>query len=684
MRVPPRSDRLKPSRRNLWIGAALFAATLLAYLPALRAGFVWDDDGFVTKPELRSLAGLARIWTDLASTEQWYPLLHSFFWLQHRLWGDAPLPYHFVNILLHALAACLLGRVLLRLAIPGAWLAAGIYALHPVYAESVAWVTEQKNTLSLVFYLAAALVYLGMDRGRAEAVPQPRSKPSIAADAPRQPYPQKSSAAASSCQPYVWYRSGSYWLATMFFLCSILAKSVTATLPAALLVVAWWQRGRLTRADWFPMIPWLGLGAVIGLVTAWVEYHYMGAHGSAFGLSLVERGLLAGRILWFYPTKLLWPDLIFIYEHWKIDATVWWQWLYPIAALGLVAWLWKLRTRTRGPLAACLYYAGSLVPTLGFFNVYAFKFSYVADHWQYLPSIGLVVLAAAGIATWGARFPAALRTGSAVLLVLLAALTWHQALGYRDMETFYRTILAKNNDCSLAHNNLGLLLREDGRLDEAAGHFREMLRLDPQDADAIGKLAVTYSRLNRPAEAVQQYEAAQRLKPGEAGLENDLGAALVTAGRRDEAVAHFERALQLQPDFADASYNYGSLLISVGRPAEAVERFRSSLRLQPDNAKAEHNLGAAYLTLGRLDDAVARFTAALRLRPDYFEAHYNLASTLGNQGKLDEAIQHLQEAVRLQPRHAGARLALAGLLAKAGRNGEAVIQRDAAAALSRR
>jgi tetratricopeptide (TPR) repeat protein len=636
-----KSNRLKTPRRNLWICAALFAATLLAYLPALRAGFVWDDDGFVTKPELRSLAGLWRIWTDLSSTEQWYPMLHGFFWVQHKLWGDAPMPYHLVNILLHALAACLLGRVLLRLAIPGAWLAAFIFALHPVYAESVAWITEQKNTLSLVFYLASALAYLAYDERRQ---------------------------AALDGKPVPGGTGRLYLVAAGLFTCAALSKSVTATLPPALAVILWWKRGRLDfRRDLAPLVPLLGIGAVIGLATAWVEYHYMGAQGSAFTLNLLERGLLAGRIAWFYPTKLLWPDLIFIYERWQIDAGVWWQWLYPLATLGLLGWLWAIRHRTRAPLAAVLYYGGSLFPTIGFFNVYAFKFSYVADHWQYLPSIGLVVLAAAGLATWGVRFPGALRTGAVVVLAVCAGLTWNQSLGYRDMETFYRTILAKNNDCSLAHNNLGLLLREDGRLDEAARHFREMLRIDPKDADAIGKLAVTYTRLGRPDEAIRQYESALQLKPADASLENDLAAALVAAGRRDEAAPHFERALQLQPDLADASYNYGNLLFNLGRPADAVPHYQAALRAKPDNASAEHNLGAAYLQLKLPEEAALHFTAALRLRPDYFEAHYNLATVLSTQGKFDEAIQQLQAALRLRPDHPAARAALATALTKAGR-----------------
>jgi hypothetical protein len=233
--------------------------------------------------------------------------------------------------------------------------------------ESVAWISEQKNTFSLFWYLLAAWVYLGID-GRSDPLGQPGSN-SATDPAPRQargPEPVERAG-----RPSLWHRNPRYWLATFCFLLSILAKSLTATLPCALLVIAWWRRGRITKADWLPMLPWFAAGAAFGLLTGWVEYHYMGAQGAHFDLNLVERGLLAGRILWFYPKKLLWPDLIFIYEHWKVDAAVWWQWLYPLAALAFVGWLWTLRKRTRGPLAASLFYGGSLFPTGGFFNVYA-------------------------------------------------------------------------------------------------------------------------------------------------------------------------------------------------------------------------------------------------------------------------------------------------------------------------
>src|SRR5262249_51422 len=146
--------------------ALVFAATVLVYLPAMRAEFIWNDIDYVTAPALQSAAGLKRIWVEVGATEQYYPLLHTAFWVEHMLWGDTPLGYHLVNVLLHAGAACLFAAVLRRLAVPGAWLAALLFALHPICVESVAWISEQKNTLSLVFYLGAALAWLRFDASR--------------------------------------------------------------------------------------------------------------------------------------------------------------------------------------------------------------------------------------------------------------------------------------------------------------------------------------------------------------------------------------------------------------------------------------------------------------------------------------------------------------------------------------
>jgi hypothetical protein len=309
--------------------------TLAVYWPALRGGFIWDDDAHVTRVDLRSLGGLFRIWFEPGATQQYYPLLHSAFWFENKLWGDSPLGYHLVNALLHATAATLFGVLLKRLAVPGAWFAAFLFLLHPVCVESVAWISEQKNTLSLVLYLTAGIAYLRFVEKR------------------------------------TWRN---YLLVTLLFIFALLTKTVTATVPAAMLVVGWWQRGRLEwKRDVVPLLPWFAMGAMGGLLTAHFERVLIGAEGDEFALGFFDRVVLAGRVVWFYFGKLLWPaDLIFFYPRWAIDAGVWWQWLFPVAALIFVGALFWWRHRTRGPLASALLFGGSLFPVLGFFNVYPF------------------------------------------------------------------------------------------------------------------------------------------------------------------------------------------------------------------------------------------------------------------------------------------------------------------------
>jgi len=588
--------------RNSWrlrLGAwlAICALTLLAYGPALRAGFIWDDDAHVTAPGLRSLHGLGQIWLRVGATQQYYPVLHSWFWLEQRLWGDAALGYHLADVLLHATAAWLFALVLRRLAIPGAWLAGLIFALHPVGVESAAWISEQKNTLSAVGYFLAALAYWEFDdrRGRAAAC---------------------------------WWAG-----ATALFALALLSKTVTATLPAALLVVGWGGRGRLSwRRDVLPLMPWLGMGVAAGLFSAWVERRYVGAQGTDFALSAVQRCLLAGRAIWFYLGKLVWPaDLIFIYPHWKLDPARAWDYCFPAAAVALTVLLWGWRRRSRGPLAAWLFFVGSLFPALGFFNVYPFVFSYVADHFQYLASCGVISAGAAG-AVLGLRqvSPGLRAAGWGAILALLATLgglSWAQSRSYRDAPTLYRAILQRNPDCWLAHNNLGLWYEEQGD----------------------------------SARAIAEYQKTLWLKPDSAGGHFNLGCAWAQfPERRNDALAEYREALRLNPAHAEAHNNLGLLLAS--RPegrAEAVREFTAALRVRPGYAEAHNNLANTFLQMpGRLDDAIANYRAALRENPRYAAAHFNLAIALLNRpGRTEEAEAELREFMRLEPGNpAGLRL----------------------------
>jgi len=573
---PVKPALLQSLKRDWVLGFLLFVFTLAVYQPAWQGKQLWDDDAYITKIELRSPSGLARIWTELGATQQYYPLAHSVFWLEYHLWGDSTLGYHLVNILLHFLSAVLLVCILRRLMIPGAWFVAAIFALHPIQVESVAWMTELKNTLSGVFFLSAVLAFLQFDQEREKR---------------------------------------SYARALGLFILGLLSKSAIATLPVSLLAVLWWKRGRINwKRDVGPLLPFFIVGITSGLFTAWMEYKFVGAEGSEFDFSLIERCLIAGRAVWFYLSKIFLPvDLIFIYPRWNVSQAVWWQYLFPVAALILAGVLWWLRNRSRAPLAAFVCFTATLFPALGFFNVYPFRYSFVADHFQYLACIGPIALAAgAGSASGVLRGNRRSMLVMAVLL-MLGVLTWKQSGMYADAETLYQTTIRKNPACLMAHNNLGILLAELGRTDEAMAHYRKALELNPRDYDT----------------------------------HCNFGKLLTKLGRTDEAMAHYRKALEISPRYYNALYNLGILLAELGRTDEAMAQYRKALEISPYNINALNNLGILLLKTDRTDEAMAQYRKALEISPDNIIILNNLAGAFEHKGQLTDATALLQRALAL-------------------------------------
>ncbi len=639
---PLPSGRARNWREAALLLAVLLLATLAAYYPAWHGGMLWDDDGHLTRTGLRSASGLWRIWFEVGATQQYYPVLHSTFWILHRLWGDDTLGYHLLNIVLHALSALLVALFMRRLAVPGAWLAAVVFALHPVQVESVAWISELKNTLSAVFYLSAALAYLRYDRLRQKRF---------------------------------------YVLALALFIFALLSKTVTATLPAALLVVFWWERGRLQwRRDIAPLAPFFALGAAGGVVTAWVERALIGAQGAEYQFNLLERCLIAGRVIWFYLGKLIWPaNLIFIYPRWQISQGAWWQYVYLLGAITLLGALWLIRRRTRGPLAALLLYCGTLFPALGFVNVYPFKFSFVADHFQYLASASVIALLSAGLSCLSTRWRLqgrAAGAGVVALGILLASLTWSQSRQYVDAETLYRTTIRRNPSCWLAYNNLGVLkfLGPGADPREAMADIEEALRLNPDFADAYNNKGYRLRQMGRFEEAMRQDEQALRLVPNFAVAHNNLGIDLQKLGRLEEASSQFREAMRLDPNYADAHNNLGDVLQEMGRFEEALAQHHEALRLNPDSAEAHNSLGNALQRTGRSDEGLAEYREALRLKPEFADAHNNLGYALQRVGRFEEALAQQREAVRLMPDFPGFHYNLANTLREMGRFEEAAAE----------
>lgn len=632
--IHPRDDS-RPLR-PIWIGTLVFLATLIAYFPALSAGFIWDDHpGHVTKSELRSLDGLVRIWTDIGATQQYYPLLHTAFWVEHHLWGDGPFGYHLLNVLLHATAACLVGTLLRRLAIPGAWFAALLFAVHPVAAESVAWISEQKNTLSTVLYLCAALAFFRYHDDR-----QPRY----------------------------------YAIATLWFVSALPTKTVTAALPAALLVILWWRQGRVTwREDIAPLLPWFALSIGAGTLTAWVEHAQIGAQGTDFALGSIERVILAGRAAWFYLTKILWPaELIFIYPRWDIDAREAWQWLFPISALLALAAMWFRRRNNRGLLAGSLFFVGTLFPALGFVNVFPFIYSFVADHFQYVAMLGVLALVAAGATQWAARLPVSVARGAAVVVLLtLGTLTWRHAATFRDVFTLYTTTITRNPACWMAYNNLAIALVDAGRPNEALPHYEKALGLRRNYPEAENNFGFALTQLGRAADALPHLQRAVQLKPGYAEAHNNLGAALMGLNRPAEGMAAFGEAVRLNPRYAVAHFNLGLALASNGKPADAIPHFQRALQHNPNYADAELNWAIALTVSGRAAEALPRFERALQLNPRNLHTHVSYGRALATLGRLEEAIARYRAALELQPNVAEIHFQLAVALRQIGQNDEA-------------
>jgi Tfp pilus assembly protein PilF len=529
-------------RRPIVLGLLLAALTFVVYLPVVRNGWVWDDDMHVTgNVALRSLDGLRRIWVDLDALPQYYPLVHTTFWIEYRLWRLDPLGYHLVNVGLHAASALLAWRALRGLSVPGAWCAAAAFALHPVHVESVAWVTERKNLLSGLLYLAALLAFLrgfGLDDGaHRHAEPRPRVGPRV--------------------------------LGTVLYAGALLSKTVTCTLPAALLLLLGWKRGRAARGELALLLALAAAGAAGGLTTVWLERHHVGARGEPWDLGIVERGLIAGRAFWFYLGKLVWPArLAFVYPRWEIDPRLAGQYVPPLAALALVLVLWRLRARWgKGPLVATLYFALTLAPALGFFDVYPMKYSFVADHFQYLASLGPIALVSALAARVAApRIGPARRTlATALVLAALGSVSWRQAAVYRDAESLWRDTLAKNSRAWLAHNNLGMLLVRQGRAEEGARHLREAVDLAPDVLEPRLNLGEVLERQGRAAEALAVIAEAVRRHATSALAHHNLGTALAKRGRLDEAAAHLAEAVRLDPDLVEARRNLATVLQRGGK-----------------------------------------------------------------------------------------------------------------------
>jgi tetratricopeptide (TPR) repeat protein len=580
---------------------------------------------------------LTRIWTELGATQQYYPLVHSAFWLEYHLWGDSTLGYHLTNILLHCLSVALLLKILRRLVIPGAWFVAAIFALHPAQVESVAWISELKNTLSGVFFFATILAYLKFDSER---------------------------------------KRSSFVVAIGLFILGLASKSVIATLPVSLLVVFWWKRGRLDwKQDVVPLLPFFAVGIASGLFTAWVERRFIIAgEESAFALTFVERCLVAGRAVWFYLGRVVWPsDLVFIYPRWNVSQAVWWQYLFPAGTLMLAGVLWLLRKRWRAPMAAFLFFTATLFPVMGFFNVYPFRYSFVADHFQYLACLGPMALGVGTACAFGLLKAGVRTVVYAAVLVPLTMLTLKQSGMYANAEVLYRTVIQQNPDCWLAYNNLGGLLGQSNRVDGAIALYLKALEIKPNYAVAENNLSGALLRSGRVDEALAHCQKAVEMDPNYGDAHHNLGILFERAGRIDEAIVQYGREVEIAPGYAEGHNKLGNLLGSVGRSDEAIVHYREALEINANDGEVHCNLGNVLLKMGRTAEAIQQYLKALAIRPGYEKAHTNLGHALRESGRIDEAISQYERALEISPNKISALQNLALALNEKGQAGKAVL-----------
>jgi len=637
-----------PPKRLILAVAALFALTVITYWPVLRYGFIWDDDDhFTENPAMTHPRGLAKIWSDL-SISRYYPLTLTDFWLQRRLWGLNPLPYHAVNIILHATNAALVFVLLRRLKICGAWVAAAAWAVHPVNVESVAWVTELKNTQSSLFFFVSLLCHLKFER-----------------EGNRK-----------------WYV-----LALVSFAAAALSKPATVVLPLVLLLLAWWQRGRLHKTDWLRTTPFFALSIGMSLLTVAEQHGQILRSPQDWSLTPTERLIVASKALWFYGAKVLCPlNLSFIYSRWETNADSLGA-LIPLFGIGgVAAVLWRFRRRHWAHAASfgLGYYAVALLPVLGFFDIYFFRYSFVADHFQYLASLGVVALVVAGGATLLQR-----RTMQRVVAFVsisgLSTLSWNHSQVFQNNERLWQDTVAKTPGafvayCNLgviangkkqyaeseryfrealrlkpgfleAQSNLGLTLTEQHRYEEAEQALQESLRIKPDYSKALYCLGHLYYKMKRPVDSEQYFHRAILAEPNMVEAYSDLGTLLLEQNRRDEAMQCYRFALTLRPDFAIAASNLAKILADAGQLNEAIPLYEQAVKADSELSELHYNLALAYRKAGRFNDAIQQFRTAIELKPSLADGYLELGRTFANNHQFADAIKTFRRGLEVEPRH---------------------------------
>jgi len=563
------------------------------------AGFIWDDDTFlVNNPLIKLSNGLYQFWFTTKAPD-FFPMTSTTLWLEWRLWGMNPLGYHIVNVLLHALSTVLIWRVLTHLRMPGAWLAAALFAVHPVNVESVAWITERKNTLAMLFYVMSILFYLRFE------------------DTDR----------------WRWYG-----MALGSFVLSLLSKTAVVPLPIVLLGLAWWQRDRVSSRDVKLTLPFFGIAVLLGLITVWFQSHNAIASEMVRADSLWSRLAGAGWAVWFYLYKALLPvNLIFVYPKWQIDAT---KLLSYVPGLMVLAWAAVFLRFRKGWGKAWLfglgYFVVMLLPVLGFRDIYFMRYSLVADHWQYFSIIGPIGLIAAGI-TWASdrlkkRNVFLVPVFSAILLLVLGVLTWRQTCNYSDVETIWNMTIARNPACLMAYNNRGVIYKDLGNYRQAIEDFNKAIEIKSDNAVAYYNRGNVYTDLGNYRQAIAELNRAIEINPGYAEAYSNRGNAYKSIGNYRQAIEDYNRAIEINPIQAEAYIGRGVAYKVLGNYRQAIAELNRAIEINPGYAEAYSNRGNAYGGLGNYKQAIEDYDRAIEIKPGYTDAYFNRGLGYLNQG----------------------------------------------------
>jgi len=546
--------------------ALIVIACLWIYSPVFDGEWLWDDDYLITdNPVVQSPGGLWQIWF-APTTADYFPLTMSALWLLWQCFGLDSTGYHIVSALLHALGACLVWALLRSVGLRGAWLAALIFAVHPIAVESVAWVSELKNTFSLPFFLAGACFFVRFeDTGR----------------------------------------RGFYWAALGFFLAAMLAKSSVVMFPVAMLLYTWWRRDRIAWRDLWNAAPFFLVSLLLGLVTLHFQHsRAIGDEPIPIG-GLDSRFAIAGMGIFFYLSKILWPAvLVPIYPQWSANPPEPLQFLpWPILAAILVIFWLKRKTWGRHALMGVGFYLIMILPVLGFVAMSYMRVGWVADHFVYIPMIGIVALCVAAGYRVRDLAPASWRPFFGIFAALVVAVLafWsHRYAGiWENEDKLWNFTLQHNWNCWQAHNRIGAREFNRGNVDVALDHFRE----------------------------------ATRLRPDLAETQNNLGSAVLAKKDTKAAIQHFKEALRLSPTIVAIQTNLARALVLDGQPEAAAELYADLSKRYPNNAVFFCNLGVTLHQSGKTEEAIASFRRALEIDPNLADARENLRAALNGSQK---------------------------------------------------